>query len=353
MDEAALQQRVSVVTPISQAWARMSRVCFMPFDIVKWFCLGFSLFLSGLWGSVWQFLQNALNFLPFDALDAVFVPPRPGQPVADYLQQVGPTFAAVVGVGFLVLYVIYGLTSYFAARGSFMFLDGLVHNRADLKQPWRRYARAGNALFVFKMIVTLAFWLINFVTVAVVLWLVWPDIVAEQPGARTQWALIVALPIVAVSALLYFKGMVITSDFIVPMMLREADAGLGPWRAWWVWLREFLKGHIWSIILFYLLRSVFVMAIGSIVLLACCFTCGLAALPYLSSVALLPAFAFDRLYSAYYVQQFGPRWLLFPREDAEALLCPGCRYDLRGNPGAPSCPECGYDLTNPPPMPAA
>jgi len=67
MDEAALQQRVSVVTPISQAWARMSRVCFMPFDIVKWFCLGFSLFLSGLWGSVWQFLQHALNFLPLDA----------------------------------------------------------------------------------------------------------------------------------------------------------------------------------------------------------------------------------------------------------------------------------------------
>jgi len=341
MDEAAVQQRVSVVTPISQAWARMVRVCFGPFDIVKWFCLGFSLFLSGLWGNAWQFLQHGLRFVPLDQLVA---PPRAGQATADYLQQVGPTCLAFGGVSFILLFVIYAVATYFGARGSFMYLDGLIHNRSAIKRPWRRYARAGNALFVFKVSVTLAFWVINFVTAAAVLWVVWPDIVAELPGARSQWALIVALPIVTLNALLYFKGMVITTDFIVPMMLHEQEQGLGPWRAWWLWLTEFLKGHIWSIILFYLLRSVFVMAIGSIVLLACCFTCGLAGLPYISSVALLPAFAFDRLYSAYYVQQFGPRWLIFPREDAEALLCPGCRYDLRGNPDATACPECGYDL---------
>ncbi len=350
MDEPSpVEQRVSVVTPISQAWARMVRVCFMPFDIGKWFMLGFSAFLSGLWATLWQYLQHALQVLP---LDQIIVFPQSGQTTAGYLQQHGPIMVMSLGVAFVVMFVLYAFTTFFAARGSLMFLDGLVHNRGDLKKPWRRFAPAGNALWLFKVVVTFVFWVINFATLAGAVWLVWPDIVAQLPGVRSQWALIVALPILTLNWLLYLKGMVITYDFIVPMMLHDADEGLGPWRAWKLWLTRFLKGHLWSIVLFYLMRGVFMMAISSITLLACCFTCGLAGLPYLSSVVLLPVIAFDRLYSAYYVQQFGPRWLIFPREDAERLLCPGCRYDLRGNPTTPACPECGYDLTTQAPAPA-
>lgn len=339
MADSSDKQRVSVVTPIGQAWERMVRVCFKPFDIVKWMCIGFSLFLADLWATLWQFVQQGLQVIPPNMMVPM---PQPGQGPAAYFQQHGPTIAAAVGVVFVIVLVLYGITTFFSSRGSFMFLDGLIHNRPDIKLPWNHYAEPANQVFIFKVLVTLACWLINFATAGVVWWVVWPDIVAGVPGDRSMWSLIIALPILTIVWLLYLKGMVITGDFVVPMMIAQP---MSVWRAWWVWLSEFLKRYVWAIILFYLLRALFVMAIGSIGMLVCCFTFFVGAMPYIQSVVLLPALAFDRLYSAYFVEQFGPRWLLLPREDAEALICPGCRYDLRGNPAATSCPECGYDLT--------
>ena len=45
-----------------------------------------------------------------------------------------------------------------------------------------------------------------------------------------------------------------------------------------------------------------------LILLGCCFTCCVALLPYLSSVAFLPIFVFFRCYSLGFLAQFGEEW---------------------------------------------
>jgi len=177
------------------------------------------------------------------------------------------------------------------------------------RAAWREHARAANAVWRFGLVITGGFWLANYAVAMAGLYVLWPDIEAGVPGRRSKWVLLLGASLLTVLWLLYLKALVVTTDFVIPMMLAR---GIGPWRAWWVWLSDFLTHHMWAIIGFYLLRSVYASAIGSLGLLMCCLTCTLGTLPYLHAVALLPALVFDRFYSAYFVEQFGPAWRVFP-----------------------------------------
>jgi len=46
-------------------------------------------------------------------------------------------------------------------------------------------------------------------------------------------------------------------------------------------------------------------------LVALCLTCCLAAISYVGTVILLPLLVFVRCYSLYFIEQFGPHWLIF------------------------------------------
>ncbi len=336
------EQRVSVVTPLEQAWARMVRLLFSPWELGKWLALGFIMFLVYLNSTVAKATELASHLLPMDGL---FPMPTFREPFADFLLRTREHYTALAIAAVCVGLVVYAVMTFFGSRARFMLLDAMVHNRADIAEPWRAYAGPANRLWIFLVVITTGFWLVNCIAVAVGVMVVWPDIQAGFMGDRTYWTLIVATCTLPMLWLLYFKGLVITWDFIVPMMMAQK---LGPWRAWWVWLRDFLRYHMWAIVLFYLLRMVISSVVGTLAFFACCLTCSVAAWPYVESVALLPILVFDRLYAAYFVGQFGPGWVLFQPEPDEPPLCPGCRYDLRGNPAALSCPECGYDLTERP-----
>lgn len=42
--------QISYSRPLSQAWAQMTGLLFRPFDLGRWFVLGFTAFLAGLVG---------------------------------------------------------------------------------------------------------------------------------------------------------------------------------------------------------------------------------------------------------------------------------------------------------------
>ena len=76
------------------------------------------------------------------------------------------------------------------------------------------------------------------------------------------------------------------------------------------------------------------------------FTLCLGALPYLSSVLLLPIIVFSRCYSLCFIEQFGPTWRIFRHGDW-AAECTSCGYDLTGLPTKGACPECGMGYAAP------
>ena len=83
-----------------------------------------------------------------------------------------------------------------------------------------------------------------------------------------------------------------------------------------------LADNLGPLLLFYLLKVV--MGVGFLILgmLTACLTCCLAALPYLSSVALLPAHVFFRSYSLYFLEELGVRVFPAPPPPFEAFSYP-------------------------------
>lgn len=95
--------------------------------------------------------------------------------------------------------------------------------------------------------------------------------------------------------------------------------------SWTDFRAELLEGRVGKFVLYFLFRAVVLsIVVGFIALGVTCATCCIAVLPYIGSVILLPLSVFDRQYSLYYLEQFGPGWQFFaqgkpPAGDIEFL----------------------------------
>jgi len=49
------QPKIEIFEPFGAAFELMKRILFQPFDFAKWLVIGFAAFLSGAWGSGFQF----------------------------------------------------------------------------------------------------------------------------------------------------------------------------------------------------------------------------------------------------------------------------------------------------------
>ena len=251
--------------------------------------------------------------------------------------------ALVITVGillFLLLIAIWLVLLWISSRAKFMFLDGVVHNRGAVVQPWNDFRLLGNSLFGFRVCLMLigmgALLLIGGVSVLIAL----GDIVAQQFGTGAIIAIVVGGLLLIVYALIFLFIGLWLEDFVVPIMYQRDMPTLAAFKLFW---HEILTENVWTIVLFYLMKLVLGIAMGILACVATCLTCFLAALPYLGSVILLPMFVFVRSYSLFMLQQFGSAWRIFPDN-----VCPMCGYDLRGSVGRPICPECGATIDEPP-----
>ena len=293
---------ISVTDPIGRAFDWMKVVLFQPFDIGKWFILGFCSFLAYLGEGGFRFSFNqrmggrgGVNF---------------GQMLRDVTQWVEAHVAVIVVlmmVGLTLVVVFGALFAWLSSRGKFMFLDGVVRNRGAVTEPWRRFREAGNRLFVFRLVVMLIGMAVGLLVAVVCLSVAWPEMGAGQPG----WMVLTAVLIAVGTMLPFGLGMwilkALLADFVVPIMYcRDVTAAEGLGVLW----REMLRGHVGSFILFYLLKIVLGLAAAVVIVLGMCVTCCVAALPYLSSVVFLPVSVFFRSYSLYFLEQFGPEWRL-------------------------------------------
>src|SRR5262249_3684658 len=125
---------ISPTAPFTPAWERMVKICFKPFEIGKWFTLGLCVFLAHIGGGAGGFNYRVLNFGRGASGPGAGSFPRD---VAEWIASHLP-FALGVGCGcfgFILLFNV--LLLWLQSRGKFMFLDGVVRNRAAVKEPWR------------------------------------------------------------------------------------------------------------------------------------------------------------------------------------------------------------------------
>lgn len=300
-------KEINVVEPVSPALERVKLMLFNPFDLGKWFVIGFCAWLAylGKGGGSAGFhgpsggghggenfrhdFEQAKNFI-LGNLEWII-------PLAAFL--------VVICLGLWLLFL------WLSSRGKFMFLHCVALNKAEVSEPWRRFAQEGNSLFLFRLGLGLLGWVLTLPMAALIAVMIYRMVQHGGPDvAGILGAVGLGLALIGLAMVLALIGK-LTTDFVVPIMFLRHNRCLAAWRE----LYGLLASNPGRFILYLLFSIVLAMVIGMIVLAVmlatCCFCC-LMLLPYIGTVILLPVLMFKRCYSLYYLAQFGPEYDVFP-----------------------------------------
>ena len=310
---------VSVIDPITTALQRVKLILFNPFEIGKWFIIGFCAWLANGTGVFTNLCEVIADLCKLFA--------NSGEFVRHHLQVI--IIAAAIAM-FVVL-TIGVVCLWLSSRSRFMFLHCVAENKAEVKVPWHKYRRQGNSLFLFRVammfIGLFCFGLL--IGGGIVL-----GIAFGRGGSPGPVILIVAVGILLLIPLAMIFGVIgkFLNDFVVPIMyLGECTCMAG-----WSKFGSILSVNKWRFTLYVLFQIVVGMVIVTIALsIACIACCPLACLvllamipvvgvpfalvlQYIFAVILLPLGVFERSYSLYYPGQYGPEFDVFGRSQDEA-----------------------------------
>ncbi len=307
---------IAFVAPLERALDRMKRILFRPFEIETWIVLGFAAFLSALgeggggWTHVFRHSvsRGEVGDLGQTAARAV-----------DFLSN--PVWVVLIVLAVCIVLALIVLFLWISSRAKFIFLDGVIHDRAAIVEPWKRFQRLGDSLFLWR----LAFAAICFV---LFLLLVLPLVLVVFAGIKGGWlaARVVALVglggfMAAFAIAVVFVEMLLTG-FVVPVMYRDDLTAIAAWGRFLPVLgRHFFRFVLYGLFLFVLMLGVVVAVIVAGCATLCCGFI-LLAIPYVGSVLLLPVSVTYRAYGPEFLAQLGPEWSVFPLSPAPEPVPP-------------------------------
>jgi len=300
-------REISVAEPVAPALERVKQMLFKPFDLAKWITIGFCAWLAGLGESGGGGGGNFNTGNHFGDHN--------GQPAEQFRQFYHKASDYVMfNLGWIIpvaiLLVLMGaamwlLVLWLNSRGKFMFLHCVALDKAEVAEPWSKFANEANSLFRFRivlgligMILTLP--LVVFMLLAILRMFLNGE--ADVAGVLTAVGLGLGLLLVAVVFAIIHKFLV---DFVVPIQYLRGGSCLAAWRELFALLAE----HPGSFVLYLLFQIVLGMAISmlvlAVVLVTCCCAGCLLLLPFIGTVLLLPVLVFKRAYPLYYFAQYG------------------------------------------------
>lgn len=301
--------KISVIDPLSPAFERVKIILFRPFDLGKWFVIGFCAWLAYLGSGGGGGGGGGGNKAEW----------RSGGDIHHAAQEAKEFFLAnmswIIPVGIIVILVIlclWILFTWLSSRGRFMFLHCVAENKAEVKIPWKKFREHAGSLFLFRIVVGLvafAIFGLPFLIVAfsLVTMLAGPTFVLAVPG------IIAAVLVFILLGIVFWLVKRFTMDFVVPIMFLRTTSCTTAWREF----LNLLSMNKARFALYALFRIVIAIAIGVIIALGFCIGCCLCCvsvlllIPYISTVILLPVFVFERSYSLYYIRQYGPQFDVF------------------------------------------
>ena len=301
---------IQFMEPLGLAWRRMKVALFKPFDIHKWFVIGFSAFLAGLMeasngGSGGRFGKEG-HFGEF-----IHFPQTAWSWLVSH-----PLWAWVILFGVLVGIAVVVVLTWVSSRGVFMFLDSVIRDRVEIAGPWRDYRKEGNSLFVWRLLLGIVTFVV-FGGVMVFFFARGAEIYDHGAGLGLPIGLIV-LAGLAVLSLVFILGFIVLflKDFVAALMYRDR---ISCGRAWKAFLGVFGRAPLHFIgygILIFLLTIAFVVAVILAGLVTCCLGWVLLAIPYIGTVVTLPVWYTYRAFSLEFLAQFGPQYDAFRRGEA-------------------------------------
>ncbi len=292
--------------PLSKGWNRMKKSLFRPFDIKKWFVVGFTAFLAGLTdcaghgGGQSKFSDN------FDAYEFFHFP----ETVSDWLAA-NPFWAVLIMIGIALGLVLIIIFTWLGSRGKFMFLDNVIYDKAEVSKPWYEYTREGNSLFLWRLVFGI-FVALFFIIFAIIGFNTAYNIYYEDYGSGISALFIIGgiiLFLVTSIVLMYVDCFL--DNFVVPIMYKNRISAIKGWSRFF----KILFPNLGYFILFGLLKFVLILALGIGIFLAGLLTCCIGfiflAMPYIGDVVLLPFSYTFRAFGVEFLEQFGDEFKLF------------------------------------------
>ncbi|MCK5078049.1 MAG: hypothetical protein KAR38_16820 [Calditrichia bacterium] len=299
---------IRYIEPLSESWEKMKKALFNPFDLGKWFVVGFTAFLAGLIDSFPHgggSFNNDIGDSDFCPADASEIPHIVSQWFVD-----NPGWTIFIAIIILIIIIVVLLFTWLSSRGKFMFLDNVVHNKSEVVKPWHKFKNHGNSLFLWRI----AFGLACFFTVLLFIFIGVYLAIGISNGNYI-------MPITSLIGLflLFFLSIIIMTyialfltDFVVPIMYKH---NLTATKAWAKFIPLF-KQHFWHFILYGLFLLVLFIGIFIAVAMAgfltCCLGFLLLIIPYIGSVLLLPITYTYRAFSVAFLEQFGDEYKIYP-----------------------------------------
>ncbi len=297
---------VSVIDPISSAIERVKLILFDPFEIEKWFVIGFCAWLAFL-GEGGGGGGGGGSY-------------SGGGPPGDFRESIAEYLPIIITVAVVVLVFILTIgivLTWLSSRGRFMFLHCVAENKAQVRFPWRQYRKQGNSLFLFRLaLMFMALFCFGILIAGgIVLGIVFGR--GDSPGPIILIVAVFILLLIPLAIVFAIIGKFL-KDFVVPIMYVNNSTCIEGWRRFTL----LLSGNKGRFALYILFQIVIGMAIGAIVMLVVVLTCCCAgcifAIPYIGTVLMLPILVFQRSYSLYYLGQYGSGFDVFARAQDEA-----------------------------------
>ncbi len=318
-------QPIEYWNPVGWAWKRMVDILFRPFNIEKWFVMGFAAFIAGsnLGGGGGNGGGN--SFSSDDFTSSAESSSSGDWSFPDFWAEYAPVVIPAVVIIILILFALFLLFAWLKARGTFIFLDNVVQNQAAIVEPWKKYRKQGNSLFWWNLAV-------GFIAVAILLMLavacalmVWPMFTNQTNIPMGIIGIVFGITALLMYGLFFgYLGMFV-HDFVAPVMMKH-DLRI---REAWGMFGPLLKENWGKFLLYGLVRYLVLigvnMAYFAICLLTCCCFLLLTVIPYLGTVLLLPAHVFIRLLGPEFLQQFGDDFTLetdTPENNVELTIPP-------------------------------
>jgi hypothetical protein len=283
--------KIEIFKPFSEAVELTKKILFRPFDLAKWFTIGFAAFLAHLGGGYnFNYSWNQRGTAQEQAAL---------QQLKDFVHQI-PPWLIISGAIFLAVLIL-GLTILFAwlrARGRFMFVDCIVKNRGAIVDPWREFRKEGNSYFLFSLLVAL-----GFLTLGGLLALPFllPIIRHVTFLHLHDVYLISMIALWAVSIFLLATAWVLVSHFMIAVMYRRRCRAYEGCRA----VLSLIATYPGEITLYCLFCIALFIGTAFVACVLVCATCCLAALPYIGTVILLPVYVCLWAFTLLFLRQFG------------------------------------------------
>lgn len=314
----------SLTQPLHNGWQEMKRQLFQPFDLGRWLTLGFSAWLAALVDSCGRsggsgFNTGSGNSTSSDSSwpdrEEIVDQTRSAMAQATAWLTENWWVAVAVAAVIVVVMVLWLALLWISSRGKLIFLDNVVHNRAEVVAPWKRFRELGNSLFTFRLLFGLASFGVGLLVLGGFGYFFYAGF--SSGDWLSPWLVglgsflgLTMVALILVSAYLSF----FLNAFVVPIMHRRSLRVMDAWSHFLALLRgnlwPFVASGIFTFVLFFVVGIA--IAVGGF--LTCCVGFLVLAIPYIGTVLLLPLYVTYRAFTVDFLAQFDPELSLPPRE---------------------------------------